>query len=166
MSVKCFAQFLIERAEIDEGHLHEALDLMESKNKTLGEQRLRVFRSSSSMLSVELKRELEEFYRVPYTEGLGSTEGGPITDVGLPPVPRKEGSLGRLAHDGIRFVDNRRRFVQQIKYAGSAGGCLLKILGHVGQTKKWQKNLTYITMKTSVHQGIHFKGQSTKIKME
>jgi CheY-specific phosphatase CheX len=37
MSVKCFAQFLLERAEIDEGHLREALDLMESKNKTIGE---------------------------------------------------------------------------------------------------------------------------------
>ena len=37
MTVQCFAQFLLERGEIDEGHLREALDLMESENKTIGE---------------------------------------------------------------------------------------------------------------------------------
>lgn len=37
MAVKFFGQFLIEQGEIDAGQLREALDLMDSENKQLGE---------------------------------------------------------------------------------------------------------------------------------
>jgi len=37
MSVKFFGQFLIERGEVDGGHVREALDLMERTNRNLGQ---------------------------------------------------------------------------------------------------------------------------------
>jgi hypothetical protein len=37
MSIKFFGQFLIERAEVDAGHVREALDVLESSNRTIGE---------------------------------------------------------------------------------------------------------------------------------
>ncbi len=37
MSVKFFGQFLIERGEVDSGHVREAIELMEQNNRSLGE---------------------------------------------------------------------------------------------------------------------------------
>ena len=83
---------------------HSVLSEARRQGKRLGPNRLRFIRSSSSMLPVALRKEMEDFYGVPYTEGLGSTEAGGISGVGLPPIPRKEGSVGKLSHEGIRFV--------------------------------------------------------------
>ncbi|RKP53201.1 acyl-CoA synthetase [Cohnella endophytica] len=71
----------------------------------------RLIRSSSSALSPQLARDLEQLFHVPVLAAYGMSETGQITINPLPPGERKSGSSGRATGCEVAVMDPNGGFV-------------------------------------------------------
>ena len=84
--------------------------------------RLRFVRVASGRLEPEELDRLEAVLDVPVITGLASSESGFVAHQGLPPMPRRRGSVGPALGSEIRIVDDRANDVPP----GEAGEILVR----------------------------------------
>ena len=87
--------------------MHQAILLRAANNAdAIKGHRLRFIRSSSSSLPVTVMSQLESTFGIPVIEAYGMTEAAhQMASNGLPPRPRKPGTVGPAAGPEIRIVD-------------------------------------------------------------
>lgn len=93
--------------------LHQAI-LQRGRDRadTIAKSRLRFVRSSSAPLAGKVLRDLEKTFKVPVIEAYGMTEAShQITSNPLPPLERKEGSVGLASITQVAIVDEEGKFL-------------------------------------------------------
>ncbi len=93
--------------------MHQAIVERAPANRELIERcRIRVIRSSSAALPIEVITRLEEAFAVPLIEVYGTTEACQnVTSNPLPPGVRKPGSVGVALTPEVAIIDEHRRFL-------------------------------------------------------
>jgi acyl-CoA synthetase (AMP-forming)/AMP-acid ligase II len=90
---------------------------------TIRDSRLRLVRSSSSSLTPQVMRELEQTFGVPVIEAYGMTEAAhQMTSNPLPPAPRYAGSVGVAAGPEVAIMNESG----QLQPTGSLGEVVIR----------------------------------------
>lgn len=85
--------------------IHQAV-LAHARQHPIGRHDLRLVRSSSAALPLQVIHELEQVFQVPVIEAYGMTEAAhQMASNPLPPATRKPGSVGRAAGPEVAIID-------------------------------------------------------------